>query len=381
MILQLRVNTLSKWGSQESTKQGGNTLTLMKTPILNSDYRPINDLLYKSYLPKIINAAIEIGLFETLSDRTMSLGTLSKELNTNENITQALLGVLTAIDLTKKQDGLYRLSLLSRDYLLENSDANQLGAIKKFSGSAGPFDNLIAVLKGEPPVFNPKMWASREVVLEMEQGAKAGSIQAVVSFIKGHPEFMTGTKMCDFAGNIGYYSFALMQENKGLYSHVYDLPAVCDLAKELKKEEETFDRITYHGFDIARCDTFGDDYDIFFSSHFLYEFGVDHTLLTFLKKVNKSMKMGGVFISNHIACNDGDHDQSIHAMIELMTRSMGYPTHQLPGKILKKGLTEAGFGQFTEKRLNKTVSFPTLLLSARKIKEIPVTSHASNIFS
>ncbi len=342
----------------------------MKIPILNSDYAQINDLLYKSYLPKIINTAIEIGLFETLSDKTMSLGTLSKELKTNENITEALLGVLTVIDLTRKQDGLYRLSLLARDYLLESSGANQLGAIKKISGSAGPFDELITALKGEAPVFDSKMWASKEAILEMEQGAKAGPIQAVTSFARELPEFMTCTKMCDFAGNSGYYSFALMQENKGLYSHVYDLPAVCDLAKELKKEEEDFARITYHGFDIARGDAFGDDYDIFFSSHFLYEFGVDHKLSAFLEKVNKSMKMGGVFISNHLSCNNDDYDHATLAMIELMTLAMGYPTHQLPGEILKKGLTEAGFGQFTEKQLNKTVSFPSLLLSARKIKEI-----------
>jgi hypothetical protein len=50
------------------------------------------------------------------------------------------------------------------------------------------------------------------------------------------------------------------------------------------------------------------------------------------------MKMGGVFISNHILCNDDEHDHSIPAMIELMARSMGYPTHQLPGEILKKGV-------------------------------------------
>ena len=167
---------------------------------------------------------------------------------------------------------------------MENSGANQLGAIKKISGSAGPFDDLITALKGEVPAFNPKMWASRESILEMKQGAKAGSIQAVVSFAKGIPEFMSSTKMCDFAGNVGYYSFALMQENRGLYSHVYDLPAVCDLAKKLKKEKGNFARITYHGFDITSGDAFGDNYDMFFSSHFLYELSVNHELPVFFEK-------------------------------------------------------------------------------------------------
>ena len=343
----------------------------MKTPILKSDYRPINALLYKSYLPKIINAAIEIGLFETVADRTMSLKAISQELKTNEYITQALLDLLTTIDFAVKQkDGQYRLSLLSQDFLLEHSDANQIESIKKFSGSAGPFDNLAATLKGEPPDFDSDMWTSKKSVLSMEQGAKAGSIQAVVSFIKGLPEFMTCTKMCDLAGNIGYYSFALMQENENIHSHVYDLPAVCELARELKKEETAFNRITYHETDLADGNVLGSGYDLFFISHFLYELSADQALSTFLKKVNSAMKMGGIFVSSHISEHNDGFDPSIPAIIELMTRAMGYPTHNLPEKVLKTALTEAGFGQFTEKQLHKNVAFPIMLLSARKMEEI-----------
>lgn len=342
----------------------------MDITILNAAYSEINNLLYKSYLPKIINTAIEIGVFKTLSRKGFSFRELSKELNTNKSITESLLEVLTAINFTKKQDGKYSLTSLSNDYLVNSSDVNQLGAIKEFSGSAGPFDNLTKALKGELTVFNQKMWSSKEAIMGMEQGAKAGSLQAIVAFAKEIDEFTSATKMCDFAGSSGYYSFALMKENSKLYSHVYDLPAVCKIANDLKKDEQNFDRISYHAFDVMAGDSFGNNYDLFFSSHFLYKFSTNNTLIDFLKRVNQSMMLGGLFISHHISGNVSGDSYLTLLIVELMTRAMGYPTHHLPEDTLKNALSKTGFGNFKIKQSNENIAFPGMLLSAIKTKEI-----------
>lgn len=341
----------------------------MNIPTLTSAYSQINNLLYKSYLPKIINTAIETGVFDELSNKALSFSELSKELGSVPNITESLLDVMVAIHFIEKEDCKYSLTSLSRDYLVTNSGANQLGAISQFSGSSGPFDNLTKALKGEPVSFNPKMWSSKEAILGMEQGAKAGSLQGVVSFMKEIPEFTVATKMCDFAGSSGYYSFALMNENSNLYSHVYDLPAVCEIAKNIKKEEPNIERIAYHDFDVKAGGSFGSGYDLFFSSHFLYEFGADNSLPDFFKKVNQSMEMGGLFISNHVSPNINGDSYLTLTMVNLMTRVMGYPTHELSEELLTKALIEAGFGNFRVKQPNENIVFSTLLLSATKVKE------------
>ncbi|MFA5419066.1 MAG: methyltransferase dimerization domain-containing protein [Bacteroidales bacterium] len=208
----------------------------MNIPTLTSRYSAINDLMYKSYLPKIINTAIDVNLFETLSGEKLSLNEISEKLQTDKPVTEALLEVLTAIDFIEKTGEKYSLTPLSEEYLVQKSEANQLHDVKGYSGSSGPFDNLQAVLKGEKTVFNSDMWSSKEAVMGMQQGVIAGSIQNVVSFVKEIPGFDSCIKMCDFAGSIGYYSFALLEENKNLHSHVYDLPVVCELAKEIKKK-------------------------------------------------------------------------------------------------------------------------------------------------
>ena len=343
----------------------------MKLPVLNSPYSQINNLLYKSYLPKIINSAIETGLFDALSGKSLALDEVAKELNSDAHITDALLQILVAIDFVKKQDDCYSLTVLSEEYLVSNSAVNQLRAVKMFSKSANPFDDLTQALKGNIKRFDSKLWVSEQTVLAMEQSAKAGEIQAAVSFVKSIPGFHEATKMCDFAGSTGYYSFALLQENTSLHSHVYDLPEICALARKLKYEEESCDRITYHDFDSSGIGSFGGGYDVFFISRFLYECRTDRSLLTFLKKVNNSMKPGGLFVSSHISSSCANKESCLTLVIaELMTRSKGYPTYMLPVETLKGALKGAGFGEFTTPQPDEDIAFPAQLLSAKKVKDV-----------
>jgi len=343
----------------------------MKLPQVISPYSKIHNILLYSYLPKIINVATDINLFETLLDEQLTLESIIKKLKTNKTVTEALLKVLVEIELVKFENEKYSTTELSKEYLIKNSELNQLHEIKQYSGSKGPFDFLQKALNNESPEFNGSIWSSKETAIAMEQGAKAGAIQNVVSFIKTLPKFKSCKSMCDFAGNTGYYSYALLQENPDLYSNVYDLLAVCEIAKEVKKEEKDFSKVNYHDYDIKKDESFGQGYDLFFSSHFLYELAANNTLIDFLKKVNKSMTLGGIFVSNHICTQHITKETSITlSIIELQTRTMGYPTHQLPQEKLRIALTEAGFGDFHTKLPDGSHAYSTLIFSAKKLYEI-----------
>ncbi|MDD9301550.1 MAG: hypothetical protein HUK40_04065 [Desulfobacter sp.] len=183
------------------------------------------------------------------------------------------------------------------------------------------------------------------------------------------PEFESSRKLCDFAGNIGYFSFAFMQANENLRAHIYDLPEVCDLAWKLKKDQPHFDRSTFHDFDMEKDTSFGSGYDLFFSSHFLYELNADNRLLDFFNQVNQAMIPGGLFISNHIVPPEDNAPHLTFAIVELLTRCMGYPTHRLPEQDIITALSNAGFGKFTTKRIETEFTYPILLLSAVKIRD------------
>jgi hypothetical protein len=340
-----------------------------KLPTPQSPYSKLSNLLYASYLPKIVNVAIQAGVFETLASKGMNTQELAAATDTNESVMDALCDLLAAIDLLERKNERYELTLLAQEYLLKSSMINQLQDIEMYSGSSGPFDNLLRALKEGGQQFNNKMWAGREAAIKMEQRARAGSIQNVVDFVKNLPDFGTCAKMCDLAGNSGYYSYALTEGNQNLVAHVYDLPEVVAIAEDLRKDERN-KSVCFHAFDIKESDNFGSGYDLFFVSHFLYEAGLNGSLADFFKKVNQAMTIGGIFVSNHIS-SDADGSAMLTAkIVELMTRAMGYPTHHLPRETLEKALLEAGFDSFTVKAPNSDLAFPAMLLSAKKVRDL-----------
>ena len=340
------------------------------TKSLNLGFGEIHNLLFKSYLPNIINAAIEVSVFETLMNESLNYIELSEKINTDQRITESLLEVLLSIHLVQKKDDKYTLTVQSKEYLTQRSDSNQLEAIKRFIVNEGPFCKLAHVLKGNVPDFNQNIWSTEESIKKIEQGSKTGAIQNVVAFVKEMPAFKNAVKMCDFAGNSGYYSFALLNENKELYASVYDLKEVCEIARMIKKDEPDFNRISYHAFDLTKEESWGNNYDFFFSSHYLYKYvETEESLTSILKQINKSMKLGGLFVSNHMSGDFNAETQTTISIIELRTRAMGFPSHCIPKEFFKRALSKAGFGEFHMQEPKFTLDYPTLLLAAIKIKE------------
>ena len=188
-------------------------MTMGTLPRPQSSYSKITHLLYRSHLPTILNASIEIGLFDTLSDHPMPLNELAETMETDRHVTEALCDLLIELALLEESDEGYRLTVMAREFLVTDSPINQLSDIGIYAdvGASGPFGNLVNVLKGEKASFDHKMWANTEMAKRMAQWSKAGSLQAVIDFLKALPEFESCRKMCDYAGNIGHYSDAVVK--------------------------------------------------------------------------------------------------------------------------------------------------------------------------
>jgi hypothetical protein len=342
----------------------------MNIPRPKTAYSTINNLLYKSYLPNIIYSAIEVGVFDQLAQKAMSCVELSKVLKTNTNITESLLEVMLAIGYLERKQYSYTITQLAKEYLTQQSEINQIEGIKEFFTGQGPFANLTAALKGHVPEFDQAAWSTENAIKIIEQGSKAGSLQNVLSFVTNLPEFKKAKKMCDFAGNSGYYSYGFLGENSDLYAHVYDLEEVCKISTRIKKEERDYNRVSYHSFDLNRNDDFGKDYDFFFSSHFLYKYDSSEKLIALLKKINRSMKMGGLFVSNHINGKANGDQKLTLCIVELMTRAMGFPTHCLPEGFLKDALSEAGFECRYDSAPDNNIAYPCMIVAAVKMSEV-----------
>lgn len=334
-------------------------------------FKPIYNQLTLGYLPAIVDGAQQAGIFEALEKEGASTGTLAQRLHADPGILGAVLEVLAAIKLLVwDPDNRYRLSRLAKHFLLESSQAAQIREIRSFCRHPGPFDDLSGRLKNGAHHFNPDAFSDKEVLLDLEQRARGGQIQEVVNFICAIPQFASFKLMCDFAGSSGYYSQELLNENPNLKSRVYDTPTVATLAGQTAGDRGTCGRLEFIGMDMDACLDFGQGYDLFFVSHFLYHWAAVGHLPWFLKKVNRAMHPGGIFVSNHIGNAVKTQDCITQSIIELLGRTQGYPTLTLDESKLKQALSLAGFSEFRTRPAKDGTHLNNTLVSAKKIKEI-----------
>ncbi len=335
-------------------------------------FKPLYNQLILGYLPAIINGAQQAGIFELLQKESVTATTLAQKIQADPGILEAILGVLVSVNLvTCDKESRYHLSQLAKYFLVEASPASQIRDIRSFCMRPGPFDNLAEQLKKGAHHFDSAAFSSKEALLEQEQRARGGQIQEVIDFICDIPEFTSFQLMCDFAGNSGYYSEALLNKNPHLRSRVYETPDVAKLARQTVGDRGTSGRLEFIeiGMDI-HLEDFGRGYDLFFVSHFLYHLAVAGHLPWFFKKVNQAMHLGGIFVSNHIG-NAGEYqDQLPQSILELLVRTQGYPTLTLTESNIKQALSQAGFAEFRIRPGKEGTHLNNTLISAKKIKEM-----------
>ncbi len=337
----------------------------MNIPQIKSNFRPLDDILYKGYAPTVISTAMELGLFDALAKEPMNANTLSAKLGTIENITEAFANVLVSLKLLEKNGDYYSLAQVAEEFLVKASPAYQGATIAMFSHYGQVMSKMPEILKNGPPKFDTDMWANIEAMKVGGQGTRGGSIQDVTEFITTLPEFPNLKNMCDLGGSHGFYTMALLDKNPQLRGTILDLPKVAELAKELILEMGYAERIDTIGADIKTDISIGEAYDLVFASHVIYEW--KGHLDDILKRINKAMVPGGVFVSNHLSMDDDECGPMSGTMVELMTRLMGYPTHHLSEDELKKALETSGFGDFTVRPAEEARQYKCLILAARKL--------------
>ncbi len=334
-------------------------------------FKPLYNQLALGYLPAIVNGAHQAGIFEALEQKSASAGTLAQNLHVDPGVLEAVLEVLLAIDLLAlNKDCRYHLTRQAKHFLLKSSPAAQIREIQWFCMRPGPFDDLSGRLKNQAPDFDSATFGEKEMLLDLEQRARGGQIQEVVEFIYAIPEFPSFKLMCDFAGSSGYYSRELLNKNLDLKSKVYDTPKVAAIAQQMVKDRGTCGRLEFIGIDVETCPDFGQGYDLFFVSHFLYHWAATGRLPGFLKKVNQAMHPGGLFVSNHIGNAVDGKARITQSIFELLARTQGYPTLTLDESILTDALLAAGFSEFRTRPAQDGTHLNNTLLSAKKIKEI-----------
>lgn len=213
-----------------------------------TDVRDITHVAYGFKSAKALLSAIDLGIFDRLSDRPACLDEIARSLGLAKNRLETLLTVLVSLGFVVKHDDRYEnapavQTFLVRaqptylgDYLLLQTD--------RFIFPA--FAELTPVLRGEGA---PGRWGEYQqlmedpaVAAEFSRGQHAGSLGPAAALSK-RIDLSGRARVLDVGGGSGAFTIALCRRNPGLLATILDFPNALDTAREFLTDAGLNDRV------------------------------------------------------------------------------------------------------------------------------------------
>jgi len=287
------------------------------------------DKMARGYeLSQLLFTACEYDLFTLLKEEKKAQQ-ISRELDTDPEITEKFLNALTAVGLLAKSNGRYKNTLLAETFLVRGKPFYQGNLLKLASKGYYDWTRLGQVLKegakqkarekSAQNVFN------KSFILAMGEGALRGTLQQTVDVISKLPEFARVKTMLDLGGGHGLYAIALAQKKPDLKAVVFDLPHVVDVTVDYINRYEMQERVKVVAGDFNK-DKIGAGYDFVLASDVFYR--SKEVVTGLIKKVFKSLNDGGSFILKQWVLN-GERTGPLTAVLFDLKLSLSGNQHYL----------------------------------------------------
>jgi len=319
----------------------------------------------------ILCSAIELEVFDDLRNPKNAMH-LAEDLGLHQGMTQKLCAALVASDfLRMNHEGKYALTDLAKTFLVTSSPLYQGDHIKlmkkrreemasKLSEAIKNGPSGMRTSSGDLGIFD------QNFTISMAQYALGGCLQRTVEFLKTNDDFMKARRSLDLGGGHGLYSIAFSRLNPELEAVVFDLPSViegftremvsiCDCNVKLLSGYMTKDDI-------------GSDYDVVFVSEVLYD--PKESINVILKKINNSLKEGGILISKHFH-QDDIHEDLVAVFSDLMFSMVSGDRHGIYSTSELCHLIESNGFSVVQIEDIRSTSNPSRIIIAKKVSEQP----------
>jgi SAM-dependent methyltransferase len=331
------------------------------------DVGQIRNIAHAAEMFYVLCSAVELGIFDNLQSPKNVIH-LAGELGLHQGMTQKLCASLEASGfLRMDQDGKYALTDLSNTFLVTSSPLYQGHHIQlmkrrreemavKLSEVIKEGPSVVKTYSGDLGIFD------RSFTIAMAEYALGGCLQRTVEVLKTNSDFMKAKRSLDLGGGHGLYSIAFSRLNPELEAFVFDLPTVID---EYTREIVSVcdGKVKLLSGDMTK-DDLGSDYDVVFVSEVLY--GPKESINLILKKINASLKEGGILISKHFH-QDEIYKDTVAVLFDLMFSLVRGVDHGIYPTIELCHLIESnGFSVVQIKDIS-TFSSPSRIIIAKKI--------------
>jgi hypothetical protein len=267
---------------------------------------------------RIVQTAVELGIFDTVEASPLGAEAIATSLNLNPQAAELLLNALTSLQLLNKRSETFSLADISKRYLLLSSP-NYIGDMIRFELSLWHcWENLPEAIRSGKPVRPANMYQDDPNETEIFINAMDSLVKA-----RGDTEVIASMLNWDDVGELldvgsgpATYPIALCKKFGHLHATVFDLPATLNLTQRFVREAGIEDRVRLIAGNY-RKDTIPGDYDVIFLSNIIH--GEDYaTNESLIRKLTNNLKLSGrIVIKDHIL-DDSRANPAVGAIFSLL---------------------------------------------------------------
>jgi SAM-dependent methyltransferase len=262
---------------------------------LNLAPQPLLDTQMAYTLARVIMEGVRIGAFDALRDGPGSTEHVARVCGTDPEATGKLLFALAGAGYLKGVDGGYKLTRVSRKWLLADSKGSLREKLLlqfvewEFVGRSGEY-----LSSGEPLELHGGLLddAGQEAY---QRGMRSMARALSWELIRRFPVPGGARDMLDIGGSHGYYSAELCRRNDGLRATVLDLPEAVEHAAPLLAEEGLGDRVVHRAGDALTDDLGEAAYDLVLVSQLVHHFSAEQNR-ELARRIARALRPGGVYV-------------------------------------------------------------------------------------
>lgn len=275
---------------------------------------------------RIIQASVELALFDCLADRSLDAKQVAASLRTELRATELLLNSLTALSLLQKTGEQFSLSPAAKTYLVRSAPNSLCGMIRFDASLWNCWEKLADAVRSGKPTRPANMY-------QEDPGETEIFIQAMDSLVKARGDaqlladaldWETITDLLDIGSGPATYPIHLCRKFPNMRATIFDLPGTLKISERYVKKAQLESRIQLIDGDYRR-DSIPGKYDAIFLSNIIHGEGSEENQ-RLVSKLAANLRAGGrLIVKDHILDDTRAHPPvgAIFSVLMLLTTSSG----------------------------------------------------------
>ena len=293
---------------------------------------------------RMIQAAVQLGLFDCIADRSLTAGQIAARLSTEPRATELLLNGLTALSLLRKEGEQFSLSPAAKTYLVGSSRNSLCGMIRFDASLWNCWEKLADAVRSGKPVRLADMYQETPAETEIFINAMDSLVKA-----RGDAEVLANamdwenvTDLLDIGSGPATSPIHLCRRYPKLRATIFDLPGTLKITERYVREAQLDSRIKLVSGDY-RSDPIPGRYDAIFLSNIIHGEGSEENQRLMTKLATNLKRGGQMVVKDHILDDTRANPPAgaIFSLLMLLTTASGrcYSFNEMKSWLENAGLS------------------------------------------